>query len=91
MITYADKWGIEANSLDENLDIVRVYFTGNRWSKIKTDMFEFTEVESIIIKDIFERQGLNLIMHKMHDNNPPLHSPSIMPVRKSWAYLESQL
>ena len=91
MITYADKWGIEAYSVDENADILRVYFTGDRWSKVKARMFEFTESESTILKETFERQGLNLIMHKMHDNNPPLHSPSIMPVRNSRAYWEAKL
>lgn len=91
MNTYADKWGIEAYSVDENADVLRVYFIGNRWSKVKADMFEFTEAESLILKAAFEIQGLNITMHKMHNNNPPLHSPSTMPIRNSRAYWEAKL
>ena len=90
MNPYVEKWGIEAYSVDGDANINRVYFTGESWSKNTTDMHAFTEAESIIIKRVFERQGLNLNMHKMTRNNPAPDAMSIMPTRNSRLYAEQQ-
>lgn len=70
METCAEKWGVEAYSFGENAITNRVYFSGDGWSESKDEMHAFTEAESIKIKAVFERQGLNLVMHKMTNNNP---------------------
>lgn len=88
--SYAENWGIEANSVDGDANINRVYFTGNRWTADKADMVEFTEAESIILKETFEGQGLNIVMHQLTQNNPPLDAMSIMPTRNSRLWLEME-
>jgi len=70
MNSYAEKWGFEAYSVDGDANINRVYLTRNGWSPDKADMVEIAEAETVKMKRVFESQGLNLIMHKMTQNNP---------------------
>ena len=90
MNIFAEEWGIEAYSVDENASILRAYFTGSGWSVKYADMLAIKEVEVAKIKRTFERQGLNLNMHKMTRNNPAPDAMSIMPTRNSRLYAEQQ-
>jgi len=72
MNPFAENWGIEASFTDEHAIVHRIYFTdtGDGWVGNFADMIAFPEAESIILKRTFERQGLNITMHKMTTNNP---------------------
>ncbi len=88
MNPYAEKWGIEAYTIDDNALIHRVYFTGSGWSEKIADMLAIKEAEVKELKTKFERQGLYLNIRKMTTNNPP--PTGLSDYRRSRGYLIGQ-